>query len=178
MYRLQGEKHVKLISLRLTRRVGADFVAADGCNVNEESSVFEKNPVNAARLKRLAYRARTLALFYFVVLCIATHIPADRMEPMLGSDKWLHFASYATLTVLVLAGWELTIGVLQAKHYFAVWLAGTLYGAIDEITQTPVNRTCDMNDWAADVIGIVAGLLAFRLVRLVLYRVLMGRAAV
>jgi len=87
------------------------------------------------------------------------------------SDKMLHFCGYATLTVLVLTGWELTIGVLEPKHYFAVWLAGTLYGAFDEITQIPVGRTCDMTDWAADVAGIVTGLLVFRLVRAVVYRV-------
>ena len=71
------------------------------------------------------------------------------------SDKLLHFGGYAVLTCCVLAGWELTIGMLEPKHYFAVWLAGTLYGAIDEITQIPVGRTCDMNDGLADVLGIV-----------------------
>jgi len=129
-------------------------------------------PTAAARLKRLAYRARTLALFYFVVLCVATHIPQPQVETISFSDKWVHFAGYAVLTVLVLAGWELTIGALDPKHYFAVWLAGTVYGAIDEITQIPVNRSCDMNDWIADVLGIVAGLLVFRLGRGGLYRIL------
>jgi VanZ family protein len=76
------------------------------------------------------------------------------------------------LTILVLAGWEFTIGLLKPKHYFAVWLAGTVYGALDEMTQTPVNRVCDINDWLANVLGIVAGLLAFRLGRAVLYRIL------
>jgi VanZ family protein len=127
----------------------------------------------AQRLKRIAARARTLAIVYFIVLFVGTHLPAERLEAIAtASDKWLHFGGYATLTVLVLAGWELTIGVLQPKHYFAVWLAGVFYGAFDEVSQTPVGRHCDMNDWMADVLGVVTGLLVFRLLRASLHKVI------
>lgn len=129
-------------------------------------------PATAAqRLKRIAARARTLAIVYFIVLFIGTHVPMDAAEAIeTVPDKWLHLTGYAGLTVLVLAGWELTIGVLEPKHYFAVWLAGVVYGVFDEISQTPMGRTCDMNDWMADVLGIVCGLLAFRLGRTLLHR--------
>jgi VanZ family protein len=112
-----------------------------------------------------------LALVYFVMLSIATHVPAPNVNSSTFPDKWLHFGGYAVLTMCVLAGWELTIGVLQPKHYFAVWLVGTLYGAVDEITQIPVSRTCDVNDWAADVLGIVCGLLVYRLARAAISRI-------
>jgi VanZ family protein len=72
----------------------------------------------------------------------------------------------------VLVGWELTSGVLQAKHYFAMWLAGTMYATFDELTQIPVGRTCDVNDWAMDVLGIACGLVAFQVLRGPLYRML------
>jgi VanZ family protein len=133
------------------------------------SAVPDARPVVADRLKRLAYHARTLAVVYFLVLCTATHIPLEETQIEV-SDKIIHFSSYALLTVLVLAGWEFTIGLLEPKHYFAVWLAGTIYGAVDEITQIPVGRNGDMNDWAADVLGIVAGLLTYLLCRAALYR--------
>jgi VanZ family protein len=120
---------------------------------------------------RWASRARTLAIVYFAMLCIATHVPSSLQEPVeTVSDKWVHFAAYAVLTVCVLAGWELTIGVLQPKHYFAVWLVGTLFGAVDEITQIPVSRTCDVNDWVSDALGVVCGLLAYRLARALFVR--------
>ncbi len=135
------------------------------------SAIPDAHPLDAGRLQRFAARARTLAAAYFVILFTATHIPVDPSEVVDVSDKILHFSGYATLTVLVLIGWEFTIGVLEPKHYFAVWLAGTLYGAFDEITQIPVGRTCDMNDWLADVTGIVIGLLVFRLGRAIVYRV-------
>ena len=133
------------------------------------STVPETRILTAERLKRIAARARTLAVVYFLILCAATHIPLEQAQVEV-SDKIIHFASYALLTVLVLAGWEFTIGGLQAKHYFAVWLAGTLYGAIDEVTQIPVGRNGDINDWAADVLGIIAGLLLFRVGSAALYR--------
>jgi VanZ family protein len=130
----------------------------------------EPLPHAAPQYRRLAARARTLALVYFGLLFLGTHLPLPSQDSASFSDKWLHFGGYAVLTICVLAGWELTIGVLQPKHYFAVWLAGTLYGAIDEITQIPVSRTCDVNDWAADVLGIISGLLIYRLVRGLLVR--------
>jgi VanZ family protein len=127
----------------------------------------------AKRLRKLAGRARTLAIIYLVALFVGTHIPIGpgQMGPSL-SDKWIHFGAYAVLTVLVLTGWELTVGILEPKHYFAVWLAGALYGVFDEVSQTPVGRSCDMNDWLADVLGIVCGLVAFRLCRAVLHRII------
>jgi VanZ family protein len=134
------------------------------------SVIPQANILSADRLKRLASHARTLAFVYFILLFTGTHIPVDPGEIVQTSDKLLHYTGYALLTVLVLAGWEFTIGTLQPKHYFAVWLAGTLYGAFDEVTQIPVGRRCDMNDWLADVTGIVSGLLVYRLVRAIVYR--------
>jgi VanZ family protein len=129
--------------------------------------------IAAERLKRIAARARTLAIVYCLVLFVGTHIPLEQAKALPEvSDKWIHYAAYAVLTVLVLAGWELTIGVLQPKHYFAVWLAGVLYGAFDEVSQTPVGRHCDMNDWMADVLGVVCGLLIYRLGRAALHKVI------
>ena len=129
------------------------------------------NRTAAQRLKRIAARARTLAVVYVIVLFVGTHIPPEQAEALApANDKWMHYAAYTLLTVLVLTGWELTVGVLQPKHYFAVWLAGVLYGVFDEVSQTPVGRICDMNDLIADVLGVVCGLLVFRLGRAALYK--------
>lgn len=134
----------------------------------------EFRPHRALRLRRWAAHARTLAVVYFLLLAIGTHLPVppETIEVLDYWDKLVHFSGYAMLTIVVLSGWELTIGQLQAKHYFAVWLAGTLYGIFDETTQTYVGRTCDMNDWAADVLGIVVGLVAFRLLSALVRRAL------
>lgn len=131
--------------------------------------MLETPPLSVNRRERLAVRARTLALLYLVALFIGTHLPMPPTTSISMSDKVCHFVGYAILTLSVLVGWELTIGVLKPKHYFAVWLVGTMYGAFDEITQVPVGRECDVNDWAFDVLGIVAGILAFRFLRRGMY---------
>jgi VanZ family protein len=135
------------------------------------SAITTPTPLKVQRLKRFASRARTLAAVYFIVLFTATHIPVDPSQVVDVSDKILHFTGYAALTILVLIGWEFSNGALEPKHFFAVWLAGTIYGVFDETTQTYVGRTCDMNDWAADVAGIVTGLIVFAIARALLYRI-------
>lgn len=132
----------------------------------------DSRSASANRLRRLASRARTLAIVYVVILFTATHVPTPTTFGFSWMDKVEHFCAYSTLTLFVLVGWELTVGELQAKHYFAMWLAGTFYAAFDEITQIPVGRTCDVNDWAADLLGIAIGLIAFGMIRRTLYRML------
>ena len=125
-----------------------------------------------ASLQRRAARARTLAAVYLAVLFVSTHMPTpDVGVDVAGLDKLIHLWAYAILTFAVMLGWEMTVGALQAKHYFAVWLVGVVYGMFDEATQIPVGRTADMNDWLADVAGIVLGLIAFRICRIWVYRI-------
>lgn len=89
-----------------------------------------------------------------------------------SSDKLIHLVGYMLLTISALASLELSIGELRPQHYFMVWLLGTVYGAIDEVTQIPVGRTCDGLDWLADIVGIVIGLSIFRVARPLLYRLI------
>ena len=137
--------------------------------------------ISSNRLKRLAARARTLAIVYLGVLFLGTHIPvpidlpATYLGPITLEDKLVHLGLYALLTFFMLAGWELTLRrELEPKHYFAVWLVGTVYGMFDEVTQIPVGRTGDMHDWLADVVGIILGLVMFQVVRAKLYQWLAG----
>ncbi len=137
--------------------------------------MMDSRAARARQLRRLASRARTLAIAYVAILFAGTHFPSDTVSGFSWDDKLIHLSGYAALTFFVLVGWDLTIGVLRAKHYFAVWLAGTIYAAADEITQIPVGRTCDINDWAADMFGIVLGMILFGLMRGTVYRVFLGR---
>jgi VanZ family protein len=134
-------------------------------------TVSEREIAAESRLKRIASRARTLAVVYLIVLFLATHTPTIHPAGIPGGDKLIHLLAYFVLTICVLCGWELTIDGLQPKHYFAVWLVGTVYGAFDEITQIPVGRFCDIHDWIADVAGILIGLIVFRMLRWLLYLV-------
>ncbi len=133
-------------------------------------SVSEKSVVE--RVRPYALHARVLAGVYLLLLFIGTHLPPGPIGPPAFSDKIAHFLGYYILTMLVLAGWELTIGKLRARHYFAVWLAGVAYGAFDEWTQIPVGRTCDMSDWGADVLGVVSGIFVYQLLRPLLFEMI------
>jgi VanZ family protein len=101
---------------------------------------------------------------FVLILLIATHLPPG--SPLLpaekhGFDKVLHFAAYAILAGLIATAWQLSSGVLTARHLRWVWCAVAIFGALDEITQIPVHRDCSIWVWSADALGAAAGLLAF-----------------
>ncbi|MEM8947085.1 MAG: VanZ family protein [Planctomycetota bacterium] len=128
--------------------------------------VSRRHPL-AARLARYATVALLLCLF------IGTHYPGHHIpHEIAAADKILHCVAYLGLAFSVLVSLDLAIGQLQPKHYFTVWLVGTLYGAFDEITQIPVGRHCDIHDWFCDMLGIIFALIAFRLTRPALSRLL------
>ncbi len=131
-----------------------------------------EEPTAMNRIQRAAAVARWITLLCLIVMFIGTHLPTSGPPSIHDYDKLLHFLAYMTLTIGVLISWELSTGPLQPMHYFAVWIVGTLYGAIDEITQIPVGRECDGLDWLCDVLGIIVGLTLFRYLRPLLYRVL------
>jgi len=83
------------------------------------------------------------------------------------SDKTLHFAAYAVLSLLMLrafAGGRLE-GITWRRALLAIVLT-TIYGASDEFHQrfTP-GRTPDLLDLRADAIGACGGVLAGFLAR-------------
>lgn len=126
------------------------------------------------RLEIAARFARYFCAFLLVTMFVGTHLPSESMPGIGMSDKILHFGAYLALSFSALVSWELSVGVLRPSHYFAVWLAGTLYGAVDEITQTPFGRTCDGTDWLADVAGLIVGLILFQILRPLIYRLPLG----
>jgi len=124
------------------------------------------------RIRRFALGMRVLVVVVLVGMFLGTHLPVSGPVVFSHLDKLFHFGAYLTLTVCLLASWELSRGTLEASHYFVVWLFGTLYGIFDEVTQIPVGRTCDGFDWLADLAGIVIGLILFGVASSLLGRIL------
>ena len=131
----------------------------------------EFSPTNLQRLHTVASRTRQLTVALMIIHFLATHLPHVSHSALAVGDKTLHLAAYLTLTLFVLASWELSTGILRPQHYFAVWVAGTLCGLMDEVTQIPVGRSCNGLDWLADIVGILLGLTIFRVARPLMYRV-------
>jgi VanZ family protein len=115
--------------------------------------------------RRLAFVAWCLTVAFLLAMFVGTHMPARAEAFLANADKILHFSAYFLLALFLLVSGELTLGPLKPIHFFSVWLACTLYGAMDEITQIPVGRSCDMADWMFDVLGVIAALIVFRVVR-------------
>ena len=102
-------------------------------------------------MRRLAARiAWLLVAIYWATIFIATHIPAPKLPYVPVTDKTAHFISY----FLLAAGISIAMMLQHRKSIPVTVLAIALaYGAIDEWTQIPVNRSCELADWYADAAG-------------------------
>jgi len=104
-----------------------------------------------------------LLILYWSVLLILAHIPIPQLIREAGvSDKSLHFLAYLVLTFLFWFSIRPNEKVNWRK--FSVWLVLiiiTIYGAVDELVQKYTGRNCDAMDIAANLAGILAGLLIF-----------------
>jgi VanZ family protein len=108
----------------------------------------------------------SLALAYWLLLFVLTHVPIrPSSEPGKGSlDKLWHvlaFAGLAFLLCLVGASRRWPRGGLS----LAVLAAIGAYGLLDELTQSWIpQRSADVRDWVADLLGAGLGLSAYSLV--------------
>ncbi len=102
---------------------------------------------------------------YWPTLFILAHIPIPQLVRKAGiSDKSLHFLAYLILTFLL---W-FTIKPDEKVNWrrpvvWCVILVAAGYGAIDEVIQSLVGRTCDAMDIIANLAGILTGLFLFSL---------------
>ena len=99
-------------------------------------------------------------LAYWGLLATVMHlpkVPAPRVALRLG-DKVLHCAVYLVLALL--GGWAaMRLGRRLDARWVVRWgLIYAAYAAADELLQPLSGRTCQLGDWLADVIGIVAAL--------------------
>ncbi len=88
---------------------------------------------------------------------VATHIPGPDLPNLEVSDKILHSVGYAGLAallgiVLIFRRWPVWPRVLVV---FAIL---SIYGACDELSQPPFQRTADINDWLFDCLGTLVSL--------------------
>lgn len=117
--------------------------------------------------------SKILLAGFVLTLLTATHLPPSTLPAEEHNiDKLFHFSAYAVLAGLIATAWQLSSGILTARHLRWVWCAAAIFGALDEITQIVVSRDCNIWDWSADAAGAAAGLLAFVWLR----RILTARA--
>jgi VanZ family protein len=122
--------------------------------------------VNSCRL--IASRlVAVLAALYWMAMFAGTHAPPSDAPGIEIWDKALHFCGYAGLAFLLSWCWAVR-RPLTLKRCLIVLAVLALYGAIDEISQMPVGRDCELGDWLADILGAACGIFVLRLAAAVL----------
>ena len=92
-----------------------------------------------------------LTLAVTLALSVAMLWPMEAPPPVPeGSDKLVHFIAFAALAFpLARTG---RFGLLP------VFVGASAFGGIIELIQPSFNRSADVNDWVADVVGVVLGI--------------------
>ena len=102
---------------------------------------------------------RVLLAVIWISLVILTHIPVPQTVQGLGvSDKLIHLVGYFPLGLLLPA-----CRVRGCETWWRCLIVIGIYGLLDEVFQMPVGRTASVFDWVADVLGILLGLAAWRI---------------
>jgi len=95
---------------------------------------------------------------------VATHVPLEQLPELGTSDKTLHLVGFGVLG----AGFWLTMlafGAARLRRVAVIIPALMTYGAIDEITQPLVHRYATLEDWLADVVGVIAAVVVLEALR-------------
>ena len=92
-----------------------------------------------------------LTIIVTTVLTVAMLWPLEAPPPAPeGSDKLVHFIAFAALAFpLARTG---RFGLLP------VFIGASAFGGIIELIQPSFNRSADVNDWVADVVGVILGI--------------------
>ena len=92
-----------------------------------------------------------LTLIVTIVLAFTMLWPLDQPPPAPeGSDKLAHVIAFTALAFpLARTG---RLGLLP------VFIGATVFGGVIELIQPSVNRSADINDWVADIFGVIIGI--------------------
>jgi VanZ family protein len=92
-----------------------------------------------------------LTIIVTFTLTIAMLWPLEAPPPTPeGSDKLVHFIAFAALAFpLTRTG---RVGLLP------VFIGASAFGGAIELIQPSFNRSADINDWTADIVGVILGI--------------------
>ena len=92
-----------------------------------------------------------LTIIVTLALSVAMLWPLEAPPPAPeGSDKLVHFVAFATLAFpLARTG---RFGLLP------VFVGASAFGGAIELMQPSFNRSADINDWIADIVGVLLGI--------------------
>lgn len=113
-------------------------------------------------LARIDPFAATLTLLYGAAMLAGTHLPMQTVPgPVFDADKLIHFAAYGGLTLLLAVAITRRVGRVSWRSALAIFVTIAAIGAVDELTQPYVGRSCDFYDWVADASGALIAIAAY-----------------
>lgn len=119
-------------------------------------------PIHMNTMSRTRSIWTSVLVIYWMLLFVSTHIPLDsKPDVVIPPDYVLHFVAYAFLALLCAVAWSMR-RALGLREFTVLVVLLSAYGAADEWTQTPVGRDASVGDWIANLVGIVVGLLLYR----------------
>ena len=99
-----------------------------------------------------------ITLIVTLILTVAMLWPLEAPPPPPnGSDKVVHLIAFAALSF--------PLSRTGRFGLISVFLGASAFGGLIELIQPSFNRSADMNDWMADIIGVVIGILCGLLYR-------------
>lgn len=106
-------------------------------------------PDTSRRMRK--YLDIPLTIIVTLTLTVAMLWPLEAPPPAPeGSDKLVHLIAFAALAFpLARTG---RVGLLP------VFVGASAFGGVIELIQPSFNRSADMNDWIADIIGVALGI--------------------
>ncbi|WP_298869243.1 VanZ family protein [uncultured Gimesia sp.] len=106
-------------------------------------------------------------ILYWILLFTATHIPIKKGTLPQGTDVPLHFIAYTGLSFLLIWWLSFKWDKLTPLRLLVVFVGVSLFGVLDELLQgIPVlRREPSVDDWVADTLGALLGIVIFLLVR-------------
>lgn len=112
-------------------------------------------------------------IIYWIVLLVATSLPVENLPRIETNDKFMHFAAYFVLAVLLNFSLKFQNKYKKLKESPALWtiIIGFIYGAFDEIHQFFIpGRFCEFLDWIANAIGVLSGVIVVHLFFRIFYK--------
>ena len=98
---------------------------------------------------------------YFITICIlfclpGSAFPNESWMTKIAFDKWVHIGLFSGLCYV--AAWAFALE--SKKGLLRVFLTAVLYGIAVELVQDRwiPNRSLDLGDWAADIVGSFLGI--------------------
>ena len=102
-----------------------------------------------------------LTLIVTLILTVAMLWPMDQPPPTPeGSDKLVHLAAFAALAF--------PLARTSRVSLLLIFIGASAFGGLIELIQPTFNRSADLNDWIADILGVMLGIalgLIYRQVR-------------